>query len=139
MSDLSAIRDGIKAVINSQIAGLRVYPYPPANPVPPCLVIEADNPDVTVQVIDGNTHEIIHQMVLLLHHGTPEAGWRELDEYKSPSGAKSIRAAIRTDPTLDGAADAADVDWPTLFDVDDQQSQVYGCAFPIRVLFQQGA
>jgi len=139
MSDLSAIRDGIKAVIAGRIAGLRVYPYPPANPVPPCLIIEADSPDGAVQTIDGNTYEINLEMTLRLHHGIPEEGWRELDEYKSPSGGKSIRAAIRTDPTLDGAAHAADVDWASLFDVDERQSQEYGCVFPIRVLFQQGA
>jgi hypothetical protein len=135
MSDLSDIRDGIKAVINSQIAGLRVYSYPPANPVPPCLVIEAENPVGTIETIDGDTYEVTLELTLRLHHGAPEEGYRQLEEYQSPTGAKSIRAAIRTDPTLNSSAQAADVGWPTSFDREERSSQEYGCVFPIRVLF----
>lgn len=135
MSDLSDIREGIKTVLEANVAGLRVYTYPVTPYHTPCIQIGLDEFG-EVMTFDGDTHEVQLDMTLYVNSGRPDQGGKELDEYKSPSGAKSIRAAIEADPTLDSKADGAQVGWPQPFE-DEPVARQYACVFPIVVLFQE--
>jgi len=111
MSDLSVIRAGLKTVVEAAISGLTVYPTSHDGPLEyPCLrVIRDHDIDYTVGAIGANDVRIILPAMLYLNiHDSTEA-WDEMDNYLSPTGAKSIRAAVMTDVTLNASCTHAEV------------------------------
>lgn len=146
MSDLSDIREGIKTVLEANLAGFRVYDYPEDNLgtdesrvtlQPPCGVIEAEEPDGQYLTIGSGCFEVIHTLTIYVRSGSPREAWKELDEYRSPSGTKSIRAALRQDRTLDGKADNADVLWASSGQAEqfgNRPSWQYTCQVGIQVI-----
>ncbi len=108
MSDLSDIRDGIQTVLQAAITDLRVQPYPEEGIRDyPCLILEPTN-DIDYHLTLGDTTKNFQGFIigtLYVTHGDDNDGWREVDNYRSPTGTKSIKTGIRTDITLGGAVD----------------------------------
>src|SRR3990167_10590428 len=137
MSDLSDLRDGIQTVVETAISGLRVYAYPTEGQLEfPCLVLDTV-PEVRYgEEIGGNTLVAEITATLYAFAAGMDQAWATMDGYRSPTGATSIRAAIRTDRTLDGKADDADVErsWDARVDRNNQGSVwQFSCRFDIHV------
>jgi len=109
MSILSDIREGFKKVAEG-IHGLRVYAYEPDGVLEyPCLVVEPTEEMPYDLMIQTNNLRFNLVATLYLHAQSSGAGWKEIDEYRSPTGAKSIRAKVKTDDGLDGKVTYAEV------------------------------
>lgn len=109
MSTLSDVRTGIKTRLET-IAGLRVYDYPQEDLLEyPCVVLEVTGPISYDLTLGGDGFRSVIVATLFVQRGTDKEGWEELDEFRSPTGAKSIKAAIRGDRTLGGKVDTSDV------------------------------
>jgi len=111
MSDLSTIRAGLKTVVEAAISGLTVYPTSHDGPLEyPCLRVIRDHEiNYALGAIGSNDARMFLPAMLYLNiHDSAEA-WAEMDEYLSPTGSKSIRAAVWTDPTLNGSCTFAEV------------------------------
>lgn len=101
----------------------------------PCAVIELQEDEASYLTIGSNTFDEVLLLTVYVRSYDRDLAYEELDKYRSPSGGKSIQAAIETDRTLDSAVDDADVGWGELLDnEDDSASQEYACQFPIRVI-----
>ena len=110
MSDFSDVRDGIKTVLEAHNSKLRVHIYPPDSGIQekPALVLEHDDLDYDLTLGANNVRMTLHGT---LYYYTQQSaqGFAELDDYRSPTGTKSIKAGIETDVTLDSKADFARV------------------------------
>ncbi len=101
MSVLSDIREGFETVVEAAISGLKVYPYPEDGHLQyPCLLVRVDDEiDYQAGAIDGDNDDarfdLFADLRFQIHDSA--AGWKEMDEYRSPTGSKSIRAAVKTD------------------------------------------
>ena len=110
MSDLSAIREGFQTVVAAAISGLRVYPYESDGVLEyPCLVVHCtEEIDYQAGAIGTNDARFSLLADLYLHSQNSEEGWKEMDEYRSPTGSKSVRAAVKTDTTLSSSCTYAE-------------------------------
>ena len=111
MSTLSAIREGFETVVEAAITGLKVYPYESDGALEyPCLVVQiTDEIPYDIGALGANDIRFNLLANLYLHIQDSEAGWKEMDEYRSPVGAKSIRAAVKTGTTLNASCTYAEV------------------------------
>ena len=107
MSNLSDIRDGLKTVLEAHNSKLRVYIYEPDGGVleKPALLLGFDELDYHEMAIGGNAIQQDLRATLYLIGGNSLQMEAELDKYRSPTGAESIKAGIATDSTLGGAVD----------------------------------
>jgi hypothetical protein len=109
MSILSDIREGFQAVVEG-ITGLRVYAYEPDGALQyPCLVVEPTEEMPYALMIQTNNIRFDLIATLYIHLQNSADGWKELDEYRSPTGTKSIRAKVKTGETLNGKVTYAEV------------------------------
>ncbi len=110
-SKLMAIHAGAKKVIEAAIIGpLRVYPYEPgAQRQYPCFVLHAtgDLNYVRTPLIDDTRFDI--RATLYVYSQDNEELEEEMDAYRSATGELSIRAAVKTDDSLDGSCTYAEV------------------------------
>ena len=107
---MGAIGDAKSGLVTrlQTISGLRVYGQPPEsiNELPAVVLL---TPDLEYgATFSGNTlrHQL-RALLLLGHPASSTEGWDELDNYLSPTGTKSIRAAVEGDRTLNGKVDDA--------------------------------
>ena len=110
MSKLSDIRAGIKTVVEAAITGLTVYVHEPGHIKEfPCLVIHPAGPInyVRTTLIDDTRFNIEATLYVDIRDMTEMED--EMDDYRSATGSKSLRAAIKTDDTLDGKVTYAEV------------------------------
>ena len=111
MSNLSAIRTGFKTVVEAAIPTLQVYPYQTDGVKEyPCLQVHVtEEIDYQTGAIGTNDarFELLADLLIQIHDSA--AGWKEMDEYRSPTGTKSIRAAVETDRTLNSSCTDAEV------------------------------
>lgn len=98
---INAIRTGIAANISS-IAGLRVYADIPDNPAMPCAVVQLQGVEYDRSFQRGLTEYNFTVTVIFGRIATTQAQ-RSLDQIIS-TGDRSIKAAVESDKTLDGAA-----------------------------------
>lgn len=110
MSILSDIREGFKTVVEG-ITGLRVYAYEPDGALEyPCLVVQVTE-QIPYDVGALGANDIRFNLLANLYFQKQVSleGWKEMDEYRSPTGTKSIRAKVKTDTTLNGKVTYAEV------------------------------
>ena len=110
MSKLSDIRAGIKTVVEAALADFTVYVNEPDHQKEyPCLVIHpiGDLNYVRTPLIDDTRFNIPATLYLYIRDNTELED--EMDNYRSATGAKSLRAAVKTDDTLDGSVTYAEV------------------------------
>lgn len=106
MSTLSAIRDGLQGVIDN-ITGLNVYDTWPGTVVVPAAIIKPPSAEYAQTFGNGNLTRYTFPILLLVQIGTLADAQDALDTYLTPTGASSIRAAIKADRTLGGVAHTA--------------------------------
>jgi hypothetical protein len=102
MATNDAIRSGIATRLQT-ISGLQVYERPPGEIVTDAAVVRrrGTSYDVTFDGLDDTSWGI----TVFVSFSNTDAGSESLDEYVSPAGAKSVVAAVHTDPTLGGVVD----------------------------------
>jgi hypothetical protein len=115
---IAAARQGFVDVL-STIAGLHVYDVWPANLQTPAAVV------VLSDWSYGTTYEgamdATFLIVVIVPIGSVEKSQHDADAYLEISGADSIAAALRADPTLGGAVHVADVVGGTRYGPEDIQ------------------
>ena len=111
MSDLSDIRNGLKTVVEAAINDFVVYPYEPDSPLEyPCLVVHpSEDLDYEVGATGANDVRFRLQATLYIFIADSVELETEMDKYRSPTGAQSLRAAVKTDDTLNGSVTWAQV------------------------------
>lgn len=110
MSDLSVIREGLKTVVEAAIAGFTVYPYEPDGALEhPCFVVNPteDIDYVRTPLANDIRFRLLGTLYLFIQDSRELE--EEMDLYRSPTGAKSLRAAVKTDDTLSGSCTYAEV------------------------------
>lgn len=93
------------------ITGLRVYAYEPDGLLEyPCLLVQITEA-IPYDVGPLGNNDIRFDLLadLYVQVNDSEAGWKDMDEYRSPIGTKSIRARVKTDTTLNGKVTYAEV------------------------------
>lgn len=98
---VGAIRAGIAANI-STISGLRVYADIPDNPAMPCAVVQLQGVEYDRSFQRGLTEYNLTVTVIFGRIATVQSQ-RALDQIIS-TGNRSLKAAVESDKTLDGAA-----------------------------------
>ncbi|MDO8704077.1 MAG: hypothetical protein Q7J84_03945 [Sulfuricaulis sp.] len=102
MATIAQVRTGMAGVLDN-ITGLRVYPrWPNTVNVPAAIVKRAGSPSRTT--LSGNWRVNI-EITIAVQLVDLDRAQAALDEYISPTGAKSIIAALESDETLGGNAE----------------------------------
>lgn len=102
MATNKQIRDGIAGRLES-ISGLQVYATPPGSIVVPAAVVRRRSTIYNVTFDD--TVDTTWTVTVFVQFANTDAASEELDLYVSPSGDKSIFAAVDADVTLGGVVD----------------------------------
>lgn len=101
--DVEAVLVGLRDNA-STIPELRCYEYVPDSIAPPCfypLEVEIDYDRAFARGMD----ELTVRCLLLVSRGSDRSGQRLLKGYLAGSGPLSLKAALQTDRTLNGACD----------------------------------
>jgi hypothetical protein len=99
----SEVRDGLKKNLQ-EIDGLRVYDLVPDNPQPPSAII--GQLDLTFDLNNARGLDQANiDVLVIVQRFSERTGQEKLDKYLSGTGDYSIKAAIESDKTLDGAVD----------------------------------
>ena len=99
----SEVRDGLKKNLQ-EIDGLRVYDLVPDNPQPPSAII--GQLDLTFDLNNARGFDQANiDVLVIVQRFSERTGQEKLDKYLSGTGDYSIKAAIESDKTLDGAVD----------------------------------
>jgi hypothetical protein len=110
MSKLSDIRAGIKTVVEAALTDFTVYVNEPDHPKEyPCLVIHpvGDLNYVRTPRIDDTRFNVLATLYIDIRDMTEMED--KMDEYRSATGTESLRAAVKTDDTLNGSVTYAEV------------------------------
>jgi hypothetical protein len=99
---IAAIRDGLAENL-AKIPGLRVAKEMPDNPSPPIAVLQLESINYDGAFQQGLTTYNFTIAVIVGRPAEREAQ-RRLDAYADSSGESSIKLAVQSDRTLDGAA-----------------------------------
>jgi hypothetical protein len=109
MASLSGIRDALKARL-ATIDGLRVYDTVPGQAVVPAAVIApAPGTFLTYDATMDGADDVSFTVTLLVSTASDRAAQDALDAYLSDTGARSIKAAVDGDITLDDTVHFATV------------------------------
>ena len=116
MSAIGDAKDGLVARLQT-IAGLRVFRDPPdsVNEFPAVVILtsgvayEGDLGAAPVYFGDSTLRHQLRVLLLLDFPGSGAEAWAELELYLSPTGSKSIPAAIEGDLTMGGKVDDLEV------------------------------
>lgn len=107
MASINAIRLGLGARLDT-IAGLEVFDYVPYSLQPPAAVVGW--PDVEFDFVLGRGADRLSIPVrVFVASASDHSSNTELEAYISPSGAKSVKAAVEADGSLGGAAHSSRV------------------------------
>ena len=106
MATNEAIREGIAAALQT-IPDLQVYARPPGSIVVPAGVVRRRGTQFDVS-FDGLV-DTGWAVTVFVSFANTDVGTEALDEYLSPTGDLSIKAAVEADPTLGGVVDYARV------------------------------
>lgn len=102
MAKLSAIRDGLKANLDS-LQGVQVSAYMLSNPTPPCL--EVFPSETLYDLTMGRGFDEWKLTVRMFVGVTTDVGaQRRLDDYLASAGSLSVKTKLESDKTLGGAA-----------------------------------
>ena len=114
MSELSDIRNGLKTAVEAYYTGqgisFVVYPYEPDGQLePPCLVVHPTEDIDYERAPQTNDIGFPLRATLYIHIQDTVEMETEMDKYRSPTGAESLRAAVKSDDTLNGSVTYAEV------------------------------
>lgn len=106
MPEIGDIKDGLKTRLET-ISGLQVFDYVPEGTLalPSATIAFVRRERATL----GRDYRYRFLIILRLGGANAQEQWDDLDNYLSPTGTKSIQAAIAGGPTLAGVADLAEV------------------------------
>lgn len=116
------------------IPGLQASPYMLANPTPPAAhVLRGDI--LYDQAMQGGTHIWTMRVQVFVSLVSDIGGQMLLDEYLSPDGARSVKAAVEADRTLGGIVDDLHVTTASgeQVYVRDQSGQLLGSDWNVEV------
>lgn len=99
MATIGAIRTALASRL-ATISGLRVAERWPGQVNPPAALVRPVSGEYDQTFGDGDLTVHAFAVVVIVQLGTLEAAQAALDEYLGPTGAKSLRQAVRADPTL---------------------------------------
>lgn len=103
MADLAELRAGLAANLSS-ISGLQESAYLLANPTPPAAEIQPDETEYDKSM--GRGTDLWRFIVRVFVANTSDiAAQKKLDLMLASHGSSSVKQALESDPTLDGAAD----------------------------------
>lgn len=103
MASVSQIRAGLKTRL-ATISGLRAHDTWPGNFSPPGAIVMPVGGEYD-QVMGDNPDTVYKfEITVGVQLGKYETAQDKVDEYVSPAGARSVRAAINGDRTLGGIA-----------------------------------
>lgn len=112
MSELSDIRNGLKTVVEAYYSGFDfvVYPYEPDSQLEyPCLVVHPTEDLDYQRTPQANDVRFRLQATLYIFITDSVELETEMDKYRSPTGTESLRAAVKSDDTLNGKVTYAEV------------------------------
>lgn len=106
MATVKQIRAGLKTRLET-ISGLRVFDYRPGSISPPTAVAarQTTSYDVTLDGLEDH----VFAVTVYVQVGDDRTAQDSIDDYLSPTGTKSVVAAIHGDDTLGGVVDYARV------------------------------
>jgi len=114
LSDYSDAAAGLKTVIAAGMSGFasaQVYdhPMPTVNAFPAFVILpESEDPEIA---FGGNSFQGSFRVIVLVCSADDVTGFTDLYDIIDPTeSTKSIIAAVRADPTLDGKVDDARID-----------------------------
>lgn len=97
----------IRAGLNTRLAtisGLQTYAYLPGDPAVPCAFVGSPRETNYHRAHQDGLTEYVFALWALVSTAPPaEESQADLDEFVSPTGSRSIKAAVEGDPTLAGA------------------------------------
>jgi hypothetical protein len=106
VADYDGIRKGLATVLAAQ-TGIRAHADATGAISPPCAVILPGRPAISYgQTMDGEVNLNL-LAIILLSAANENYGQVNLDAYLNSHGAKSINAAVNSDPTLGGTCEYA--------------------------------
>jgi hypothetical protein len=101
---MSAIRNGLATNL-ATITGLRVPAEIPDNPQPPTALLRPESIEYNNSFSKASgTHTYTWVVLVIVGRASERMAQKTLDEYADPRSSDSIKAAIESDQTLDGAA-----------------------------------
>jgi hypothetical protein len=99
MASLSAIRDAVKATLEANVTGLRVYDtVPDLINLPALLVLPVETNFNVAMGRGSDTYQI--DLFVMTSRTVPRTGQDGLDAFVTGAGAQSIRAAIFANRSL---------------------------------------
>lgn len=104
---VTALKDTINTYYLANDAGLQVYEYVPGQVAAPCVVIEPSEGEYH-QTMGAAPSQHTLAAIAIVPQGERFSGQMELMQMISATGARSIKAAVASDPYLGGVAKYAD-------------------------------
>lgn len=102
MTTISELREGIASNL-ATIVGLRTYATIPDNVNPPAAIVGVNSVEFHKAFANGlSTYSFT--ITVVVGRASEREAQNKLDQYCTSSGAKSIKAAIESDKTLNGVA-----------------------------------
>ena len=98
--NLDTVRTEIASALGS-ISGLRTFAYTPSSLEPPSAVVGQGAIDYDATFAGSMTAEF--GILVVVSRADDRNGHSRLNEYLAPTGSGSIKAAIESDPTLNGS------------------------------------
>lgn len=99
---VTQLRDGLAA--NLAATGLRPYAVIPDDPIAPCAVVEFNGITYDLSFARSGGDEYAFSVRILVHRVNTTTGQDAVDEYCTPTGTRSVKAALEADKTLSGVA-----------------------------------
>jgi len=110
MSNYSDIAAGLVTVLQNNVTGLKAYDHPrdTINEFPTAVVLPLVlDPEIA---FGGDSFEGTLRVIVLVHSDDSAEAYRRIYEHLDPTETnKSVIAAVRADPTLNGKADSSRV------------------------------
>ena len=104
---VTALTSTLNAYYTEQGADLQVYEYVPGQIAAPCIVVEPGEGEYHQTMGTAPTQHTL-AVIAIVPQGDRFAGQMQLMQLISATGARSIKAAVASDPYLGGVAKYAD-------------------------------
>ncbi len=139
MADIQSVVDAIATQLRSEIndSTLTIVTERDANVIPPAIVID-DSPENQVPTnLPQTQFTETYTLIVVVPMSDQITAQRQLREYLSATGGKSIRAALMSDVTLSGEVYGLEVGSPSKpgpIAVDEDEDVFYlGAAIPVQI------
>ena len=110
MSNVSDMVDGMATVLKNNIDGIHTFNHPPdvINEFPAAVIlIESIDPTIA---FGGDDFEAVMRVLVFVNAGVSDEAFSQMyDHLDATQANKSVVAAIRADPTLDGKVDSSQI------------------------------